>query len=253
MRASIIVVGAAAALLAGCGSIGSSASPAASAAKASPSPGQGGNGIVGQLVQLNSGKMTISDQAGEVTVTFDSTTSVVQSGSGSLADAAVGTCVLAAGTSDPSGAVTASTFQVQLNMNGNCAAAAGFGGQGGQGTRTGRGSPAPGASPGANRPPANQTLVRGKVASVSGDTVVVQPDTGAPVTVTVPSTVRITRLVSSTSARLAVGECITANGQRDAAGTVKARTLLISAPGPNGCTRGGFGGGRLGASPSPGG
>ncbi len=247
-------MGAAAALLAGCGSIGSSASPAASAAKTSPSPGRGGNGIVGQLVQLGSGKMTISDQAGEVTVTFDSTTSVVQSGSGSLADAVVGTCVLAAGTSDASGAVTASTFQVELNMNGNCAAAAGgFGGQGGQGTRTGRGSPAPGASPGANGPPANQTLVRGKVASVSGDTVVVQPDTGAAVTVTVSSTVRITRLVSSTSARLAVGECITANGQRDAAGTVKARTLLISAPGPNGCTRGGFGGGRLGSSPSPGG
>lgn len=250
-------MGVGSALLAGCGSIGSSGGTPAPAAKTSPSPGRGGDGVVGQLVQLSSGKMTISDQAGEVTVTFNSSTSVLQSGTGSLADAVPGTCVLAAGTADTSGAVTAGTFQVQLNMNGNCAVpAGGFGGQVGQGPRPGRASPGPGQSPGANVAPANQSLVRGKVASASGTTVVVQPDSGAPVTVTVPGTVVVTRLVSSSSARLAVGECITATGQRDAAGTLAARTLLISAPGPNGCTRGGlgggFGGGRPRSSPTQG-
>jgi hypothetical protein len=262
VRASFFVVGVAAALLAGCGGIGNAAGGTAGAAKTSPSPGRGavGNNVVGQLVKLASGRMTVSDQAGNVAVSYDSSTTVLQSGTGSLADAAAGTCVTAAGEKDASGAVAATTLQVELNMNGNCTQpGGGFGG--GQspgpgqsprpGGRAGQGSPRPAQSPGGGALPANLTAVRGKVASVSGSTLTVQPQTGAPVTVTVPSTARITRLVSSTPARLAVGECITANGQRDSSGTVKARSVLISAPGPNGCTRaGGFGpGGRPSASP----
>jgi hypothetical protein len=137
-------------------------------------------------------------------------------------------------------------------MGGNCTPPAGLGGgqgAGGGSPRPGRGSPSPGAGGG---PPANFAMVRGKLANVSGSTMTVQPQTGNPVTVTVSSSTTVTRLVTSSSARLAVGECVTANGQRDSSGTVKARSILISAPGANGCTRaGGFGGGgRPGASPS---
>jgi hypothetical protein len=254
VKASIIVVGVAAAVLAGCGSIGGSAgaSGGAAAAKTSPSPGRGafGNAVVGQVSQVASGKVTVDDQSSSVTVTYDTSTSVLQTGAGTLAEAIPGTCVVATGTTDASGAVTARTFQVQLNMGGNCTPPAGLGGgQGaGGGGRAGRGSPSPGASGG---PPANFANVRGKLTSVSGSTMTVQPQTGNPVTVTVSSTTTVTRLVTSSSARLAVGECVTANGQRDSSGTVKARSILISAPGPNGCTRaGGFGGGgRPGASP----
>jgi hypothetical protein len=254
VKASIIVVGVAAAVLAGCGSIGgpAGASGGAAAAKTSPSPGRGANGVVGQVSQVASGKLTVDDQSGSVTVTYDSGTSVLQSGSGTLAEAIPGTCVVATGTTDASGTVTARTFQVQLNMGGNCTPPAGLGGgqgAGGGSPRPGRGSPSPGAGGG---PPANFAMVRGKLTNVSGSTMTVQPQTGNPVTVTVSSSTTVTRLVTSSSARLAVGECVTANGQRDSSGTVKARSILISAPGANGCTRaGGFGGGgRPGASPS---
>jgi hypothetical protein len=260
VKASIFfVVGIAAAVLAGCGGFGSPATASTSSAKTSPSPGRGNfNGAAGELTKLSNGKLTLSDQAGTATVSYDSSTTVLQSGTGSLADLAPGVCVNATGQKEATGAVTATTVQVMLNMNGNCnQPAAGFGGAGapspGASPRAGRQSPGPGQ--GGNGLPANAAFVRGKVSSVSGTAVTVEQDTGGPVTVTVPSTARITRTVSSTTARLAVGECITATGQRDPSGTVKARALVISAPGPNGCAIGagrgfGPGGGRPSASPS---
>jgi hypothetical protein len=247
VKASIIVVGVAAAVLAGCGGIGSSAGASGgAAAKTSPSPGRGafGNAVVGQVSQVANGKLTVDQQNATATVTYDSTTSVLQSGAGSLAEAVPGTCVVATGTTDAGGVVTARTFQVQLNMNGNCTPPAGVvagQGAGAGGQRPGRGSLSPGAG---GAPPANFAMVRGKLTAVSGTTMTVQPETGSPVTVMVTSTTTLTRLVTSSSSRLAVGECVSANGQRDSSGTVKARSILISAPGPNGCTRaGGFGGG----------
>lgn len=260
MKASIFfVVGIVAAVLAGCGGIGSSATVSSSSAKTSPSPGRG-NGAAGQLVNLASGKMTLSDQGSSVTVSYDSSTTVLQSGTGSMTDVVPGVCVTATGQKETTGAVTAMTLSVMLNMNGNnCAQpAGGFGGgtpSPGTSPRAGRQSPRPDASPGGPGAgaPANLTFVRGKVAGVSATTVTVDEGTGAPATVTVPSTARITRTVSSSTARLAVGECITANGQRDSSGTVKARAIVISAPGPNGCATGrgfgGPGGGRPSASP----
>ena len=263
MRASIFfVVGTAAAVLAGCGGLGSSATASSNSAKTSPSPGRGNfNGAAGQLTKLTGSSMTISDQAGTVTVSYDSSTSVLQSGTGSMTDIAAGVCVTANGDREANGSVTATGVQVMLNMNGNCnQPAAGFGNGNGQGP--GGASPRPSGSPRAGRPtpspgatPANLAFVRGKVSSVSGTTVTVEQDTGGPVTVTVPSTARITRTVSSTTARLAVGECIAATGQRDSSGAVKARAIVISAPGPNGCTIAGAGGrgfgpgGRPSASP----
>jgi hypothetical protein len=261
VKASIIVVGvAAAAVLAGCGSTGSTAGASSTAARTSPSPGRGalGDAVVGQVSTVARGKMTVAQQNGSVNVTFDSTTSVLQSGAGAISEAVPGTCVVATGTTDASGAIAARTFQVQLNMNGNCtppAGAGGFGGGQGPGAggfspRPGRGSPSPGAGGG---PPANLANVRGKLTNVSGSTMTVQPETGSPVTVVVSSSTTITRLVSSSTARLAAGECVTATGQKDSSGTVKARSILVSAPGPNGCTSAGaFGGGRRpGSSPSP--
>jgi hypothetical protein len=86
--------------------------------------------------------------------------------------------------------------------------------------------------------------VRGKIATVSGSSFVVQPVTAGdtPVTVNVPSTARITKLEIATTSTLAVGQCVRATGQRDNAGAVQARSLVITPAGPNGCTFG-FGGG----------
>ena len=257
VRASIIfVVGVAAAVLAGCGSIGQPAGASSGTApKSSPSPGRGAfaNAVAGQVTQVGSGTLTVAQQSGSAKVTFDSTTSVLQSGTGSASEAVAGVCVVATGTTGAGGVITARTFQVQLNMNGNCTPPAGLGGgQGAGGGRGPRGSPSPGAGGGA--PPANFGNVRGKLTAVNGSTLTVQPQTGNPVTVMLTSSTAVTRLVTSSTARLAVGECVTANGQKDSSGAVKARTILISPPGANGnCTfaGGGFGGGgrRPGASP----
>jgi Domain of unknown function (DUF5666) len=255
VRGSNILLGIAAVALAGCGGPGSSAKAAAGAASTSPSPARA-NAASGELVQLDSGRMTLSDQTGRVTVTYSSSTTVAQTGTGSMADLAAGVCLTATGERDASGAVAATTVDVMLNMNGNCTQpAGGFGGPGagagapspGQSPRAGRRSPVPGASA-----PANLAFVRGKVSAVSGTSVTVEQDSGGPVTVLVPSTARITRTVSSTTARLAVGECITATGQRASSGAVQARAIVISAPGPNGCAanRGFGGGGRPSPSPS---
>jgi Domain of unknown function (DUF5666) len=255
VRASIVIVGVAAVVLAGCGSIGNTAGASTgSTAKTSPSPGRGANanGVVGQVAQVASGKLTVTDRTGNVTVTYDSSTTVLQSGTGSLADVVQGACVGANGQKDAAGAITAATVSVMLNMNGNCTPPANAGPGGGP-------SPSPGGFPGGgngggNGAGANLANVRGKVTAVSGTTITVQPQTGDPVTVLAPSTARFTRLVTSTSARLATGECVTVTGQRESSGTVKARNILISAPTANGCVRaggagGGGGGGRPSASP----
>ncbi len=242
-------------MLAGCGSTGGPAS--ASAAKPSPSPsGRAANGVAGQVVQAGGGRMVVSDQAGNVNVTYSATTGVLQTGTGSFADLAAGTCVTATGQKDASGVVTATTVSAQLNMKGVCTPASGapspgaggFGGGGGGGQ--GRG---PGAGPSA---PPNAAFVRGKVTGVSGTTVTVQQAAGDSVTVSVPAAARITRLVTSSTARIAAGECVTATGPRSSSGTVQARSIVISAPGPNGCAtglgRGGAGGGGRRPSASPG-
>src|SRR5207245_1283110 len=102
------------------------ATASSSSAKTSPSPGRGNaNAASGQLVNLASGKMTLSDQAGNVTVSYDTSTGVLQTGTGSMADVAPGVCVTANGEKDASGAVTATTLSVMLNMNGNCTQPAG--------------------------------------------------------------------------------------------------------------------------------
>ncbi len=45
-----------------------------------------------------------------------------------------------------------------------------------------------------------------------------------------------------TSGDLGVGDCIVATGQKDASGTVQARSVNIVPPGPSGCNAGGGGG-----------
>lgn len=241
-------------MLAACGSSGGTATASSGSAKASPSPSGGrgafgGNGVSGQVASVSSGKLVVTDQSGSVTVTYSSSTGVLQSGTGSLADLTAGTCMTATGLKDPSGVVTASTLSAMLNMNGVCNPPNGAGPSPGAGPGGGQGRPNAGPSA-----PPNLTFVRGKVTSVSGSTVMVQQLAGDTVTVSVPTTARITRLVTSTTARLGAGECVTANGSRTSAGIVQARSIVISAPGPNGCAtgfgRGAGGGGRR--SPSPG-
>ena len=238
MRVRFVVLVVAAAALAACG-IGNSAnkSPAGSSS-ASPGPGGRANVVAGSIAQLSTGKLVVNEQPGTVQVTYDGSTMVLQSGTGSMADVVAGVCIIANGQRDAAGAVSASAVQVMLNMNGQCNILQG-------------GNPSPGAFPSGSpgRFPGgggNNAFARGKVTAVNGSTITVQQGANATVTVTVPGTARVTRIQAASASRLTVGLCVQATGQRESSGVLKARVLTIVPPGPNGCPTGG-----AGRSPQP--
>jgi hypothetical protein len=86
------------------------------------------------------------------------------------------------------------------------------------------------------------SFVRGKVSSVSGSSLTVQPATGSAVTLDVLSNARITKMGTASAGALAVGQCVTAAGTADSSGTVKAATLSITPPAANGTCTTPFGG-----------
>lgn len=269
MRAWILLPGAAFVVLAAaCGATGNSTgtaskpTPAAAARGGSAQANALGAGVSGKVTQLAATQLQINGQNGNVIVDFVGSTMVLQSQAGSLGDVAPGVCVTATGQPASSGGgITATTLSVQLNMNGNCATPAGFGGGARPGARpSGSPRPRPSGSPGAGGGAFAANAVRGKVTAVNGGTLTVQEvnNNNSTTIVDVTSSTRITRLANATTSQLAVGQCVTAAGQRDASGAVQAQTLAISPPAADGtCSTNGFGGfgggGRPGATPATGG
>jgi hypothetical protein len=218
MRFRIVIVGCAALALAACGGSGGTAGASpASRPSTAPSGATGQGGVAGQITQVGAATLVVKEPAGDVSVGYSPTTSVLQTSGATRSNILAGACVVVTGRRDPAGAVTADMVQVQFNMNGNC-------------------TPPPGVSPGGNGP-GNAVNLRGKITSVSGGSFVTQPVTAgsAPVTVNVPSSALITRLDTATTSRLAVGQCIRVNGQQGGAGVVQARAVVITLPGPSGC------------------
>jgi hypothetical protein len=262
VRVRYLVIGFAAVALAACGG-GSPASTSGTSAKASPSPsGRGANaarnGVAGKIVQLTGTQLVVNGQNGNATVTYDTSTMVVQAAPGSLKDAAPGACINVTGQKDASGAIQATLIQLMFNMNGNCTPPPGANANGNGAGGQGRG---PGASPGAGGGQgqggaANLTFDRGKITAIQGTFLTVQSNTQAVLTVNVPATATVTKIQTIPASTLAVGQCVAANGQRDASGNVTARLLSIAPPNANGdCPTGIFGafggGGRGRPSPRP--
>src|SRR5205823_6714213 len=243
----ILVIGVAAAAMTACGgAAASSTRPAASSTAAA------GTNVAGQLAQLTGSKLVLSGQTGATNVTVSSSTRITQTVVGTLANIVAGVCITAAGQKDAAGSVTAAnvTLMAKQLMNGTCTPPAA---RNGASPRPGGFNPSGGAGPrnGAS-PPANFTFVRGEVASVSGTSVTINVTGGGTQTVVVPSSARISSVELTSTSKLAVGQCIRATGQKDSSGTIKARTLSIQPPGPNGCFTGGGGFGRGGGgAPTP--
>jgi hypothetical protein len=233
-RSMLIVVVAAACVMAACGS-------GASAAKSStsPSPARGGqfrNGASGQLVQINGQTLILTGASGDTTVTITSATTITRTSTATLADIVKGTCIVATGQKDASGLLTATTVRVSPKASAGCAQ-----------NRIGP-SPAPGASP---RPSPtaqpNMAFVTGEVTAASGTSITVLTATAGSQTITVPTTATVTKTSTTTAADLRTGECLRANGSKDASGTVQATSITISPAGPSGTCSSGFpGGGRPG-------
>lgn len=242
MNRTIIVVLAAAAGLcvAACGG--------ASASSASPSPGRGGqarNGAAGQLVQINGQTLILTGASGDITVTFSASTTFTRTSVAVLADIVPGQCLVATGQKDSAGTLTATTVRLSPKTSTGC----GAGGQFGPNA-----SPPPGASP---RPtPSGQpagAFVAGEVTAAAGTSITVLTPAAGSEVINVPTTAAVTRMSSASSTDLQTGECLRANGSRDAAGEVQATSIAITPAGPSGtcatAAGGGRGPGRFGASP----
>jgi len=206
---------------------------------------RGFNGAAGELVQINGSTLILNGQNGDATVVYNNGTTFVQTKTGAFSDIQPGKCITAIGPKDASGNVTASGVQLSDLVNGACPAP-------GNGQPFIQRSPRPGFTP--NPQFANFNAVRGQVTAVSGTTVTIKDSTGASQSVTVPTTVVVSVSTPVTSSALALHECLNANGSKDSAGTVTARTVRISPLGSNGtCSTGRFGGGRFGGGGGGGG
>jgi hypothetical protein len=234
------LIGVATALFAACGVNATGGAPTS---KASPSSGfRARNGASGELVQMNGMTLILSNsQSGDITVLYTADTTFQKTSTGALADIATGKCIVATGPKDASGQVTASMVRLSDPVGGACSFGAGPGG--GFGQPSPRPNPSPGASP---RPGRNFSAVAGLVTAKAGLSVTVKDSAGNPQTLIVPTTVMVTRSNTAGAADLALHECLQANGARDAAGKVTARSITIVPAGPSGCFTGGgrgFGGG----------
>jgi len=248
--------------LAACG-FGASAGSAGPAPSGTPRFGAR-NGASGELVKMNGMTLVVNSQNGDVTVLYTSSTTFQRTSTGTFADITTGKCLAASGQRDSSGTVTAATVRLTDKGNGACTlgGAGGFGPGGGPGG----GVPAtPRPTPPAGRP--NFSFVGGEVTAVAGTSVTVKDSTGASQTVTVPTTVRVSKSATAAASDLALHQCLNANGTRDSSGKVTARAISIVPPGPSGCATfgralgggggrgggggggGGFGGGGGGAPP----
>jgi hypothetical protein len=245
MNRSLPLIAVAAFVLAACGS-------PASAAKTSPSPSGNNalrNGASGQLVQVNGQTLILSGPNGDTTVTVTASTTYTKTSIATLADITKGSCIVANGQKDPaSGAVTATNVRISPRAASGCAA--GQFGPGANPRATPPANPTPRPSPSVQP---NAAFVAGEVTAVSGPSVTVKTTAGAGETFTVASAATITATADVTPADLQNGECLRANGPRDAAGNVQAASVTITPAGPSGTCATGGGLGRGGFAGPPGG
>jgi hypothetical protein len=241
---AVAIVTAATFILAACGT-------AAAKSSSSPSPGSGNafrNGASGQLVQINGQTLILTGPNGDITVTYTASTTFTKTSIGTLADITRGTCIVATGQKNTAGVVIATTVRVSPKAAAGCAARA-FAPTPGSGF-----SPPPDASP---RPTpsgtTNLAFASGEVTAVSGTSVTVLTQASGRETITVASAATVTVAATVPASALQNGQCIRANGSRDAAGDMQATSITIMPAGPSGTCTSGFGGGRGPAGGGPGG
>lgn len=216
---AIALIGAAALSVAACGS-STTGSPTASGTSSSPttsasaSNAQAKDRVAGLIASVSGSaiQVTQSNNA-SATVDFTNATNVTEIVSAQLTDVTAGSCIAVRPTRDSAqgGAVTAQTVLVSPANNGNCAAP--------QASQGGRGGP-------------NRHGVRGAVASVNGNTIVVTTG-GNQTNVTVTPTTTYAKRAASNTQAIAGGKCISARGTKDSGGTLQATAINLR-PADNG-------------------
>jgi hypothetical protein len=258
-----LATGALALALAACGGSTGTGSPSTPTSPAAGAPtNRTPPGAFGTVAEVSTGSLEVQNPTnGQVTVTYNGSTTFTNTVPAALSDVTAGQCVMVA--SDPGGSVggTVTARSVTITAapanNGECPAGFGAGGDfGGRGQGGGNdgGSRRPRPS-GTNRP--NNPQVSGAVASVSPNGFTVtgkNRSTGATTTttVTVDSSTTYTKQVRADASALAVGECVAALGSSDDTGAVTARSITISKPNTGGTCSGRMGGGANGGAPGNG-
>ncbi|MDT4911788.1 MAG: hypothetical protein QOC66_916 [Pseudonocardiales bacterium] len=233
----------------------SSSSPAAGTSAGSGAAPQAGRpGASGQVAAISGATMQVqSQQAGQVAVSWTSSTTFTHPVTTTLAAVKAGDCVVATAPSGSSGtSFTATALTVSAPVNGQCGGGPGGGAGGpGNGQRPSGQRPSGFPSGGAGRGAAGGAFATGTVSSVSGSTVVIaarQPGSNGSTTnrnVTLNSQTKISTQQSTTSQSVKVGLCVSAQGTADSTGTVTASSVRITDPVNGQCTVG-FGGGNNG-------
>ena len=202
-----------------------------------------GNLTDGSVASLSGSTLVLSTSSGDVTVDFTSSTPISETGTGSVSDITVGSCITATG-SDASGTITASRATVSAEVSGACPATSFTGGNpGGFGGGRPNFTFAPRPSGGFI---SDFASLRGVVTAVSGTAVTVQPSSGSSQGITVPSTASVSTTTTGSASDLVSGACVAAVGPRSSSAVVTASSLLIEPAGPSGCFTGGSGFGGLG-------
>ncbi len=238
---------------------GGGSSPGTALPQTSPTTGaaqrQGPPGVSGLLAALSGNTLQVQSTSAQTAVTYSAATAFTDTVKASAADVTVGSCVMVrssspSASSTPPTAVTATSVSVSAPVNGSCTAGTGgprgFGGPGGPPPGGGGGGTPPSGSPGRGRLGGGEF---GKVVSTSATGFVISSTRGggstaspttSTVTVTANATTTYTAAKKATAAALKVGQCVTARGTADSAGTVAATSISIR-PATNGsCTT--FGG-----------
>jgi Domain of unknown function (DUF5666) len=220
----------------------------ASSSPSSPAPAGGGDGAAagggarpgaaGQVAAISGTTMQVqSQQAGQVAVTWTSSTSFSHGVEMTLSAVKSGDCVIATAPSEPSGpSFTATAVSISSPVNGQCG--------GGQRPSGQRPSGFPSGGPGGGQ--GRAAFANGTVSSVSGSTIVIaarQPGSNGATTdrsVTVDGSTKLTTQQATTASSLKVGLCVAAQGSADSTGAVTATSVRMSDP-VNGQCQQGFG------------
>jgi hypothetical protein len=254
-------------LLAACssGADGTTATDGSSAAGTEAPAAQqgerpGGGGTTGEVAAVSDALLQVQGDEGQTAVTWDDSTTISQTVAATLSDVTVGSCVVAM-TSGDGDAAAATSVAITAATDGECTA--GFGGGAGGGGMPGGEAPADGEIPdGApsampempDGAPTGGTdgeapagggpggIAAGLVTAVDGSTITVasaEDDTAS--TITVDQTTTYSSTVAADATAIAVGRCVTAQGEADSSGQVSATVLVLSDATADGCSTG-FGG-----------
>ncbi|MBW0254746.1 DUF5666 domain-containing protein [Cellulomonas sp. PS-H5] len=240
----------------------------------------GGGGTSGEIAAVSDALLQVQGDDGQTAVAWDGTTTITQTVTADLSDVTVGSCVVAFTSGDDDAAAT--SVAITAATDGECTG--GFGGGSGGGgmpadgempsgmpTDGAEGRELPGGAPtdmpsGAPDGASGGSggfggVTSGLVTAVDGSTITVEP-TGMPgsddattttATITVDAATTFTSTVAADATAIAVGRCVTAQGEADSSGQVAATSLTLSDATDAGCSTGFGGRGGPGGAGGPGG